>query len=230
MYVDGRTLLVLGNAGEGEPGVIGESRLYETRRGGELASDADDEAVPELACVCVPDDVCWVVVAVNAEGLPDEGIVRVVSSAAAEGPTVLAPSAVATGAAAFPSAVHGPEGRGGEGDEESGAVADGGGDVLAADQAGANDADQRPASAYWLLTQAGHKLWWSETVRARMPLPDERTALQLPDATPILHLARVTHGTSGRPLILEELRVGADRAELAYRITADKETARRTRA
>lgn len=89
--------------------------------------------------------------------------------------------------------------------------------------------DQRPASAYWLLTQAGHKLWWSETVRARMPLPDERTALQLPDATPILHLSRVTHGTSGRPLILEELRVGADRAELAYRITADKEPARRAR-
>ncbi|MCX4974520.1 GntR family transcriptional regulator [Streptomyces sp. NBC_00620] len=93
----------------------------------------------------------------------------------------------------------------------------------------AEDPDRRPASAYWILTQAGHKLWWSETVRAHMPLPDERTALQLPDATPILHLARVTHGTHDRPLILEELRVGADRAELAYRITADKQPARRTR-
>ncbi|MET7621219.1 GntR family transcriptional regulator [Streptomyces sp. NPDC005408] len=87
-----------------------------------------------------------------------------------------------------------------------------------------------PASAYEILTQAGHKLWWSETVRARMPLPDERAALQLPDATPVLHLSRVTHGTDDHPLILEELRVGADRAELAYRITADKEPARRTRA
>lgn len=89
--------------------------------------------------------------------------------------------------------------------------------------------DTRPAAAYEFLTRAGHKLWWSETVRARMPLPDERSALQLPDATPILHLARVTHGTDDRPLILEELRVGADRAELAYRITADKEPTRRSR-
>ncbi|NGO42104.1 GntR family transcriptional regulator [Streptomyces ureilyticus] len=88
---------------------------------------------------------------------------------------------------------------------------------------------KRPAAIYWVLTQAGHKLWWSETVRAHMPLPDERTTLQLPDATPILHLARITHGTDDRPLILEELRVGADRAELAYRITADKQPARRAR-
>lgn len=141
MYVDGRTLLVLGNAGEGEPGVIGESRLYETRRGGELAPDADDEAVPELACMCVPEDVCRVVVAVNAEGLPDEGIVRVMDGAAAEGPTVLAPSAVATRAAAFSGAVHGPEGRGGEGDEEPGATSDRGGDVLPADQARADEVE-----------------------------------------------------------------------------------------
>ncbi|QFQ97165.1 GntR family transcriptional regulator [Streptomyces phaeolivaceus] len=89
---------------------------------------------------------------------------------------------------------------------------------------------RRPAAVYWLLAQDGHKLWWSETVRARMPMPDERTTLQLPDATPILHLTRVAHGTDDRPLILEELRIGADRAELAYRITADKQPARRTRA
>ncbi|MFD7137376.1 GntR family transcriptional regulator [Streptomyces sp. NPDC059894] len=89
---------------------------------------------------------------------------------------------------------------------------------------------KRPAEFYRLLTEDGHKLTWSETIRARMPLPDERTTLQLPDATPILHLSRVTHDTDDRPLILEELRIGADRAELAYRITADKQPARRTRA
>lgn len=89
---------------------------------------------------------------------------------------------------------------------------------------------KRPAAIYWVLTQDGHKLSWSETVRARMPLPDERSTLQLPDATPILHLARTTHSTDDRPLILEELRVGADRAELAYRITADKQTTRRRQA
>ncbi|MBX9396175.1 GntR family transcriptional regulator [Streptomyces sp. TRM72054] len=87
-----------------------------------------------------------------------------------------------------------------------------------------------PAAIYWVLTQAGHKLSWTESVRARMPLPDERTTLQLPDATPILHVARIAHGADDRPLFLEELRFGADRAELAYRITADKQPARRTRA
>jgi GntR family transcriptional regulator len=89
----------------------------------------------------------------------------------------------------------------------------------------------KPAAAiYWVLTQAGHHLTWTETVRARMPLPDERTALRLPDATPVLHVARTAHGTDDRPLFLEELRFDADRAELAYRITADKQPARRTRA
>ncbi|MEV2210628.1 GntR family transcriptional regulator [Streptomyces sp. NPDC050997] len=86
----------------------------------------------------------------------------------------------------------------------------------------------RPAAIYRLLTQDG-QLTWTETVSARMPLPDERTTLKLPDATPILHVARVTHDTDDRPLFLEELRFGADRAELAYRITADKQPAQRAR-
>ncbi|WP_234545271.1 GntR family transcriptional regulator [Streptomyces shenzhenensis] len=93
----------------------------------------------------------------------------------------------------------------------------------------AEDPYKRSGALYRQLTEDGHKLTWSETVRARMPLPDERTTLQLPDATPILHLARVTHDSDDRPLILEELRIGADRAELAYRISADKQPARGTR-
>jgi len=92
----------------------------------------------------------------------------------------------------------------------------------------AEEPHQQPTEIYRLLTQAGHDLTWSETVRARMPLPDERNTLQLSDATPILQVTRVAHGTDDRPLILEELRFGADRAELAYRITADKQPARRS--
>lgn len=88
---------------------------------------------------------------------------------------------------------------------------------------------KRPAAIYRILTQDGHKLTWTETVRAHMPLPDERTTLQLPDATPVLHVARVAHDGDDRPLFLEELRFGSDRAELAYRITAEKQPARRTR-
>ncbi|MEW1545888.1 GntR family transcriptional regulator [Streptomyces tsukubensis] len=92
-------------------------------------------------------------------------------------------------------------------------------------------ADQAPALAenpaapveeiYTALAQAGHKLTWSETVRARMPQSDERTVLELPDATPVLHTLRVTHGTKNAPLLLEHLRASGSRAQLAYRITAD---------
>ena len=93
----------------------------------------------------------------------------------------------------------------------------------------AEEPSEHPTALYGLLTEAGHKLFWTETVRAHMPLPDERTTLRLPDATPVLHVSRVAHGADDRPLFLEELRIGADRAELAYRITADKQPARRTR-
>ncbi|MEU6080110.1 GntR family transcriptional regulator [Streptomyces sp. NPDC047108] len=81
--------------------------------------------------------------------------------------------------------------------------------------------DTEPAEIYTMLTKAGHKLWWRETVRARMPLPDERTALELPDATPIVHTLRVTHGADDAPLILEELRASGDLAQLSFRIKAD---------
>ncbi|WP_327324141.1 GntR family transcriptional regulator [Streptomyces sp. NBC_01210] len=74
---------------------------------------------------------------------------------------------------------------------------------------------------YTALTAAGHKLTWSETVQARMPQADERSALELPDATPVIHTVRVTHGTDHEPLILEELRASGIQARVSYRITAD---------
>ncbi|MFF8900058.1 GntR family transcriptional regulator [Streptomyces lydicus] len=87
--------------------------------------------------------------------------------------------------------------------------------------------DTEPEQIYAILTAVGHELVWDETVSARMPLPDERATLQIPDATPIVHATRVTLGTDQRPLILEELRAGADRTQLAYRITADSPRALR---
>ncbi|CDR07207.1 transcriptional regulator, GntR family [Streptomyces iranensis] len=84
--------------------------------------------------------------------------------------------------------------------------------------------DTEPEQIYAILTAAGHKLTWHETVSARMPLPDERSTLDIPDATPILHTARVTHGTDDRPLILEELRASADRAQLAFKIASADST------
>ncbi|MFI9081859.1 GntR family transcriptional regulator [Streptomyces sioyaensis] len=92
----------------------------------------------------------------------------------------------------------------------------------------ADSPDAEPEAIYGMLAKAGHKLWWHETVRARMPLPDERSALNIPDATPVLHTTRTAHGLDDQALILEELRIGADRAQLGYRITADKAAAART--
>ncbi|WP_317259600.1 MULTISPECIES: hypothetical protein [Streptomyces] len=56
----------------------------------------------------------------------------------------------------------------------------------------------------------------------RIPLPDECSTLDISDAPPIRHTARVTLGTDDRPLILEELRPSADRAQLGYCVTADR--------
>ncbi|MEV7424222.1 hypothetical protein [Streptomyces sp. NPDC091212] len=67
--------------------------------------------------------------------------------------------------------------------------------------------DAAPEQICAILTAAGHKLTWDETVSARMPLPDERAILPAPDATPIIH---ATFGADQRPLLLEELRAGVE--------------------
>ncbi|QDY78707.1 hypothetical protein [Streptomyces qinzhouensis] len=54
-----------------------------------------------------------------------------------------------------------------------------------------------------------------------MPQSDGRSALELPDATPVLHTLRVTRGTKNTPFFLEHLRTSGSQAQLAYRITAD---------
>lgn len=97
MHVDGRAFLVLGDAGEGQPGVAGEVGLYEANSGGEAPPHVDDEPVPQLGCVCVPQHVGDVVVAVGAEWLSDDCSVRRMDGAAAEGTAVFAGSAVAAG-------------------------------------------------------------------------------------------------------------------------------------
>jgi hypothetical protein len=141
VHVDGRPLLVLGDAGEGQPRVLSEAGLHDACRGGEAAPDVDDEAVPQLGGVRVPQYVAGVVVAVRAERLADEGIGRVVNGAAAEGTAVLAGAAIAARSAQLPSPVDRPEGRGGEGDEQTGPGAHGGGDVLASEETRADEVE-----------------------------------------------------------------------------------------
>ncbi|NUK01727.1 GntR family transcriptional regulator [Streptomyces lunaelactis] len=82
--------------------------------------------------------------------------------------------------------------------------------------------DTDPAAIYAALTAAGHTLTWTEYVTARSPLPDERAALRMADTGPILVTYRVTATADGRPLILEELHTNAARAQLAFRVTANK--------
>ncbi|WP_165985447.1 GntR family transcriptional regulator [Streptomyces sp. YIM 98790] len=84
----------------------------------------------------------------------------------------------------------------------------------------ADHPDTDPDRIYSLLAEAGHSLTWTETTSARMPRPDERTTLRLPDATPLLHTTRITHGNTG-PLILEDLHTSGDTTRATYRITAD---------
>lgn len=89
----------------------------------------------------MPEHVGRVVVAVGTEGLADVASIRSVDRTAATGLPVFASAAVAAGAACLPGAVNGAEGRGGQGDEEPGSVADRWRDVLAAEEARADEVE-----------------------------------------------------------------------------------------
>jgi GntR family transcriptional regulator len=72
-----------------------------------------------------------------------------------------------------------------------------------------------PSDVYGWFTGAGHALVFTDHVRARMPVADESTTLRMPPGTPLLIVAR-TAATDGRTLTLEEIRLPADQAEVAY--------------
>lgn len=70
------------------------------------------------------------------------------------------------------------------------------------------------------LTAAGHDLQWHNEVAARMPVPDERTALDMADGHPMLVSYRITadRADAGRPLLLEILRTSGDAARLRFEL------------
>jgi GntR family transcriptional regulator len=72
-----------------------------------------------------------------------------------------------------------------------------------------------PSDVYGWFTGAGHALKFADHIRARMPVADEATTLHMPPGTPLLVVAR-TAATGDRALTLEEVRLPADKAELAY--------------
>lgn len=124
MEVNGAPLLVLGDLGEGNPGVLAEPTLRESRALGDLPAQVDGEASPKGTGVGVPQDGRFVVVGVRVERGAKGVVVLVVVAAAA--------ARVAVG----PAVVDRAEAGGGEGGEDARV----GGDVfrgaLAAAQSG----------------------------------------------------------------------------------------------
>ena len=82
------------------------------------------------------------------------------------------------------------------------------------------DPFRAPGDLYGVLSAAGHKLDWTETVRARMPSPDDAAALHIPTGTPMLVTRRTTRDDTGRILAHEETRISAEDTQLAYTIDA----------
>jgi hypothetical protein len=93
--------------------VVGEFAAAEAGAGGDLAAEAGGEALPELACVVVEEHGARVVVGFRVDRGAQGGIVGRVAGAAAAGAMV-------------GPVVDAAEGRGGEGGEDAGVVADGG--------------------------------------------------------------------------------------------------------
>lgn len=89
----------------------------------------------------MPEDMAGVVVAVGAERLADDRNVLGMDGSAAEPTAVLAGAAPAARSTDSPCPVDGSEGRSGQGNEEPGSVADGSRDVLAAEEARADEVE-----------------------------------------------------------------------------------------
>ncbi|MDO0912300.1 GntR family transcriptional regulator [Streptomyces sp. DT2A-34] len=92
----------------------------------------------------------------------------------------------------------------------------------------AEQPDAEVSDLYQQLADAGLSLAFTEHVTARTPYPDERAALGLSDASPLLITYRVTaDADQERPLLCEELKAPAATCQLTYPMTPSKPAARR---
>jgi GntR family transcriptional regulator len=93
----------------------------------------------------------------------------------------------------------------------------------------AEQPDAEISDLYRQLADAGLSLSFTEHVTARAPYPDERTALGISDASPLLITYRITaDADQDRPLLCEELKTPAATCQLTYPITPTKPAAQRT--
>ena len=59
-----------------------------------------------------------------------------------------------------------------------------------------------------------------ETLRSRMPVPDEVAGLELPPGTPVIHLRRTAYAANDRAVEVNEMIMAADAYILEYEILA----------
>jgi GntR family transcriptional regulator len=78
-----------------------------------------------------------------------------------------------------------------------------------------------PGGIYARLEDMGHRLKrFTEDVSARMPLPEEARALQLPAGVPVFVLVRTAYDSTDRPVEVCDTTMAADRYVLSYELPA----------
>jgi GntR family transcriptional regulator len=82
--------------------------------------------------------------------------------------------------------------------------------------------DTGPGGIYARLAELGREpTHFVEMVSARMPTPEEASALQLVDGTPVVLVTRVAYDDRNRPVEVNSMVLAADRYELVYEISGD---------
>lgn len=78
-----------------------------------------------------------------------------------------------------------------------------------------------PGGIYARLEEKGHRLArFSEHIRARMPHPDEASALQLDQGVPVFHLVRTAYDSEGQAVEVCDTVMSSDVYELDYELPA----------
>jgi GntR family transcriptional regulator len=79
--------------------------------------------------------------------------------------------------------------------------------------------DTGPGGIYARLDELGHRpTHFTEIVSARMPRPEESSALQLSGGTPVLLITRIAYDTNNRPVEVNDMVLAADHYELVYEL------------
>ncbi|RZQ60467.1 GntR family transcriptional regulator [Amycolatopsis suaedae] len=84
------------------------------------------------------------------------------------------------------------------------------------------EVDTGPGGTYARLEEAGYAIGhFVEHVGARMPSPEEASALQIDQGVPVVTVTRVAYGEDGTPLEMNDMVLPADRYELSYEWPAE---------